>query len=156
MRWLDGITDSMGMSLSKLWELWWTGRPGVLQSITKSRTRLSDWSTTTVVQMLVLIVLQSPRRMLMVDPWGAWKRTETADWPPGGAAPPAGTAPEQAGSSGLTGALCGLQHLGSCGPPKRVFFTGALGMPDFSLPRLRFWLGVRRHDPYVFLKLEWF
>lgn len=63
--------------------------------------------------MLVLIVLQSPGRMLMVDPWGAWKRTETADWPPGGAAPPAGTAPEQAGSSGLTGALCGLQHLGS-------------------------------------------
>ena len=37
MRWLDGITNSMDMSLSKLQELWWTGKSGVLQSMGSQR-----------------------------------------------------------------------------------------------------------------------
>ena len=37
MRWLDGITDSMDMNLSKLQEWWWIGRPGVLQSMGSQR-----------------------------------------------------------------------------------------------------------------------
>ena len=44
MRWLDGITDSMDMSLSELWEFWCTGRPGVLQFMGSQRVR-HDWAT---------------------------------------------------------------------------------------------------------------
>ena len=39
MRWLDGITNSMDMSLSKLWELVTDREPGVLQSMESQRLR---------------------------------------------------------------------------------------------------------------------
>ena len=63
MRWLDGITDSMGVSLSELQKLVMDREAwhAAIHGVTKSRTRLSDW-TELINAQSVVIYYSSPNR----------------------------------------------------------------------------------------------
>ena len=62
MKWLDGITNSMDMSLNKLWDLVMDREAwhAAVHEIAKNRTQLSDGTELTVAR-----ELKGPRNLLM-------------------------------------------------------------------------------------------
>ena len=80
MKWLDGIIDSVDMSLNKLGETvkdreaWRAAAPGV----SKSWTRLSDWTTTD--QVMVLSVHPALGNMSSLGDWGEGQKPRWFFW----------------------------------------------------------------------------
>ena len=72
MRWLDGITDSMGLILSELWELIMNRGAwrAVIHGVTKSRTRLSNWTDWHGEEPKCFINVTLPASASTAEPWG--------------------------------------------------------------------------------------